>query len=239
MRQNLIGLVVVVLILGVIESESKLLIPLKADYDSVFSYNLKTRNNERVLWTRGNIYMRQLNNNSIKFELRQFEVDRHEHVKLDLVHKAASTPIWIELDEHENVPNSNEIDWHNLDPRVILYPFALGNSLFTDDGGVNETIFDETNTYGGWSHCPPTIKVRDDDKSVTLRLFFNNKKCKTGTIYDQISVDDFLEVNYYMQKKQKKIVKIEAHYKDYTFVTEAEAVANIEFKEFERFVETD
>lgn len=220
-------------------SESKLLIPLKHDYDSVFSYNLKTRNNERVLWTRGNIHLKPLKNYTIQFELKQVEVDRHEHVKLDLVHKAAAAPIWIELDEYQNLPNSNEVDWLNLDPRVILYPFALGNSLFNDEGKVNETIFDETNTYGGWSQCPPTIKVREDDKFVTLRLFFDNKKCKEqGTIFDQLTVDDFLEVNYYLQKKQKKIVKIEAHYKDYTYVREAEALATIEFTEFERFVES-
>lgn len=223
------------------KSEQKLLIPLKDDFDSVFSYNLKTRNNNRVLWTRGAIHMRQLsNNNSMKFELKNFEVDRHENVPLDLVYKSASTPIWIKLDANENVPNSNEIDWENLDPRVVLYPFALGNDLFLEgDGRVNNTIFEETNTYGGWSHCPPTIKVKEDDKFVILRLFFNNKKCKTGTIYDSLSVEEFIELNYHLKKKQKRIVKIEAHYKDYTYVSEAEAVANIEFIEFERNVERD
>lgn len=219
-------------------SESKLLIPLKDEYDSVFSYNLKTRNKDRVLWTRGNIHMQQLRNNSVRFELKNVEVDRRENVQLDVVHKAASTPIWLHLDEYQNLPNTALIDWLNLDPRVILYPFALGNSLFNEDGTVNETIFDEGNSYGGWSKCPPTIKLRDDDKLVTLRLFFDHKKCnESGTIYDQIVVEDFLEVNYYLRKKQKKIVKIEAHYKDYTYVREAEALANIEFTEFERLVE--
>lgn len=225
-----------ILVAIVIFVESKIFFPLKDGYDTVFSYNMKIRDNNRILWTHGEIHLR-LTNNTIRFAMQHFEVNRNENINIEGIHKAADTPIYIELDGNENLPNSNDVDWRNLDPRVILHAFALSSGLFSENGHVNATVYDETNTFGGWAHCPPALKVREDDKNITLRLFFNNKKCQNGTIYDTIVIEDFLEVNYVFEKNKKQIIKIEAHFKDQTYVSETEVISNIEFIDFERIKE--
>lgn len=179
---------------------AKLLIPFAENHDSLFSYQMSSKNISSLLETSGKIIL-QKEDNQIKFNFIDCFVNRSENLFLrPIIDRISVTPILV-LDENENLQWSNESITFDIDPLFVKEVFHL--SSFPKDYSVDDQY--QTIAEQGVNCGFEVRKVNETTKDVSVRFYMSLKDCHNNLVEinsneeDQVT-DGFIEVLWSFDK---------------------------------------
>lgn len=185
--------------LGVTISNCKILIPFAENHDSLFSYQLSTKNYSSSLETSGNIII-QKQENKIKFNFIDCFVNHSANLFLQPLIKRINTQPILYLDESDNFKSKNESVTWDIDPLFVTDVFRL--SSFPAEYSVDDELQGLGESEG---ECVFQVrKVNETEKEVRVQFFMSLKDCQNrlfdvGTEDDQVK-DGFVEVFWCFDK---------------------------------------
>lgn len=179
---------------------AKLLIPFAEHHDSLFSYQLSTKNVSSSLVTSGKVIAHK-QDNQIKFNFTDCFINSSENLFLQpLIERISETPI-LYVDENDSFESKNESVTWDIDPLFVMDVFRL--SSFPTGYSVDDDLqmLDENGKECGFE----IRKVNETETEVKVRFYMSLKDCDNSLFEVDSEVveaikDGFVEVFWCFEK---------------------------------------